>query len=273
MQELHVPAATFVTSGIAALAGVLIPLSLFIFLRKKYDIKKIPYFVGFAVFIIFAMTLEGIFNRLILGGGRAEILMQRPLLYGLAGGFLAGLFEETGRFVAFKTILKKYRTDDLTAISYGAGHGGFEVFFVLFSASVSNIIIATMINMGNIDALTANLDEAGRASVEQTLVALCDTNPLSYLLSIVERIAALTFHLSASVLVWFAVKNKRHWIFYPLAIMLHTIFNAIAASASMLGIHVALVELIICVMAVLYALLARYIWKKERIFLKESKDL
>lgn len=273
MENLHVPVATFVTSGIMALAGILIPLALFIFLLKKYGIKKIPFFVGFAVFIIFAMTLEGIINRLILGGGRAEILMRQPLLYGIVGGLLAGVFEETGRFVAFRTVLKKYRADDYTALSYGAGHGGFEVFFVLFSTSISNIIVGAMINTGNIDALTANLDEAGRASVEQTLVTLCTANPLSYLLSIVERIAALSFHLSASVLVWFAVKNRGHWIFYPLTIMLHTIFNAVAVSASLLGIHAALVELIICAISALCALLARYIWKKERIFLKESKDL
>jgi uncharacterized membrane protein YhfC len=54
--------------------------------------------------------------------------MSHTWLYAVLGALLAGLFEETGRFIAFKFLLKK-RTDRKTAISYGIGHGGFEAIF------------------------------------------------------------------------------------------------------------------------------------------------
>lgn len=70
--------------------------------------KVFAIFIGCATFAIFALVLEGACNALILGGGRAQALMQKSILFGLFGGLMAGLFEEAGRFVAFKTFLKKH---------------------------------------------------------------------------------------------------------------------------------------------------------------------
>ena len=51
-------------------------------------------------------------------------------LYALYGGLAAGLFEETGRLLAFRFILKPH-TARITALSYGIGHGGIEAFWVM----------------------------------------------------------------------------------------------------------------------------------------------
>ena len=60
--------------------------------------KSFAVIIGCATFAVFALILEGTCNALILSGGRAAALMQKPVLFGLFGGLMAGLFEETGRF-------------------------------------------------------------------------------------------------------------------------------------------------------------------------------
>ena len=66
-------------------------------------------------------------------------------------GFFPGLFEETGRFVAFKTLLRKRKQRE-TSISHGIGHGGFEVMLIIGLNLVSYIMMGLMINNGSIAA-------------------------------------------------------------------------------------------------------------------------
>ena len=53
---------------------------------------------------------------------------------------MAGIFEETGRFLAFKTVLRKKQGKDINALMYGAGHGGFEAAALLGITMINNII-------------------------------------------------------------------------------------------------------------------------------------
>ena len=80
-----VPALSFVAMGISIIFSVAIPVGLFIFYRKKYNCQIKPFFIGCGIFIIFELVLEGALHTIILGGGRAQALMAKPLLYGLFG--------------------------------------------------------------------------------------------------------------------------------------------------------------------------------------------
>ena len=60
----------------------------------------------------------------------SRFLNANPVLLALVAGLFPGLFEETGRLVAFNTVLKKRKNRE-TSISYGIGHGGFEVILIL----------------------------------------------------------------------------------------------------------------------------------------------
>ena len=62
-------------------------------------------------------------------------------------------------------------------------------------------------------------------------------------IAFVERVFAVLFHIGASILVFYACKDKKHFWLYPLAIILHTgmdfigglyIFNVISLSPWML---------------------------------------
>lgn len=262
MTSQTVPALSFVTMGISLLFGIAIPVGLFIYYRKKYDCKIKPFITGFAIFAIFALVLERIFHTITLGGGRQQALMAKPVLYGLYGGFMAGFFEETGRLLAFKTILEKSQDNDNTALMYGAGHGGFEAFYLLFATAVSNIVMAVMINSGNTQALTANLTGEKLIATQQLLTTIISTHPLTFCAGVIERIPSVAIHISLSIIVWFAAKNKRNWYFYPLAILLHLIVDAIAGTLSIMNVNVVLIEVILYICAGIIVFVAYKIWRK-----------
>jgi hypothetical protein len=82
-------------------------------------------------------------------------------------------------------------------------------------------------------------------------------------MSLVERIAALALHISLSVLVWFAAKNKRKcfW-FYPLALLLHAAVNAIAVILSRYVLSMWIILFVIYIMAAFCVAIAIKVWKK-----------
>lgn len=177
---------------------------------------------------------------------------------------MAGLFEETGRFTAFKTVLKKNRSNDRNALMYGAGHGGIEVFYILVFSMISNIVMAVMLNAGMADKLTAGVaDEAKLQTLYSIFATLAGTAPGTFLMSIIERIAAVALHISLSVLVWFAAKNggKCLW-FYPLAVLLHATVNSVAVILSRYVPSMWIVLAAIYVMSACCVLIAVTVWKK-----------
>lgn len=258
-----IPALSFVAMGISILFAIAIPVGLFIFYRKEYNCQIRPFFIGCGIFVIFALVLEGALHTIILGSGRAQALMAKPLLYGLYGGFMAGLFEETGRFVAFKTILKKTQDDDTTSLMYGAGHGGFEAFYLLFAVAITNLVLSVMINTGNTALITHTFSGDKLAAMEQNLSALISAKPLSLAAGVIERIPALALHISFSVLVWFGAKNKEKWYLYPIALLIHLAVDAVAGTLAMMKANTILIEALLYVMSAAVVAFALMVWKKN----------
>ena len=258
-----IPALSFVAMGISILFAIAIPVGLFIFYRKKYNCQIKPFFIGCGIFVIFALVLEGALHTIILGDGRAQALMAKPLLYGLYGGFMAGLFEETGRFLAFKTILKKSQDDNTTALMYGAGHGGFEAFYLLFANAITNLVFSVMINTENTALITESLSGDKLATMEQTLSTLISAKPLSLAAGVIERIPAVALHISFSVLVWFGAKNKEKWYLYPIALIIHFAVDAVAGTLAMMKVNAVIIEASLYVLTVAVVVLAVTVWKKN----------
>ena len=230
---------------IAALVAVVLPVGLFFGLRKRLGLRVVPMLVGAAVFIVFAVILEGqIVHPLVLRpdeNGVIGLLATNPAAFVAYGALAAGVFEETGRLVGF-TLLKQRFAGVRTAVSYGIGHGGMEVILVLGLGMVSNITLAMLINTGASEQVFAGLPADQAAAIVQ---ALTQTPPQMFLLGIVERIFALIVQLSLSVLVWVAVTHAdRRWLF-PLAIVLHALVDVPPACAQAGLLSVTWVEIIL----------------------------
>ena len=139
--------------------GIIIPTVLLVYFKKKYKASIKSFLVGCAVMFVFAMVLEQIVHSVVLGSPVCFKLQNHLSLYALYGSLMAGLFEETGRLLAMRYVLKKDIDNNHNALMYGAGHGGFEMCMVLTIGMLNNLIYSIMINAGQTQALMAPLEE------------------------------------------------------------------------------------------------------------------
>ena len=174
------------------LLGIIIPVGLVVFFRKRYQASVKSFFVGCAVMLLFALVLEQIVHMVVLGSAAGVAIQSRTWAYALYGALMAGVFEETGRFLAMRYVLKKEHKDAHNALMYGAGHGGFEMFVILSMGMVNNLIYALMINMGQTQTLLASLDDVSKNTLQAAFDTLIQTPSWQFALSPVERIAAIT---------------------------------------------------------------------------------
>ena len=92
------------------------------------------------------------------------------------------------------------------AFMYGVGHGGIEAMILIGLAMLSNIVSSVMINSGAMAASLAALDADTAAKTAASLSALWQTPSAYFFLSGLERVIAITLHISLSLLVFRAVK-------------------------------------------------------------------
>ncbi|NLE25141.1 MAG: YhfC family intramembrane metalloprotease [Clostridiaceae bacterium] len=261
--DYSVPTLSIVFMSVSALTGIVLPIALLIFFRKKHKTGIKPFFIGCATFIVSALIIERIFHSIILNSDIGKMIQGNIWLYGIYGGLMAGLFEETGRFIAFKTVLKKEIINDKNALMYGAGHGGVEVFFILVFSMISNIVMSIMINTGAATQLTTGItNEAQLQAINKTFELLSTTPSGDFLMSIVERIAAVAIHLSLSILVWFAVKKGGKCLrLYPLAIFLHALVDFAVVVLARYVPSMWLVLAVLYVITACFAAIAVKVWK------------
>lgn len=222
--------------GLLIFTIVPIVLSIVWLVKKKERITTI--LIGAVCFILFALILEKPIQNVLafptaLGlpnHALSNFFNANPILLAFVAGLFPGLFEETGRFVAFKTILRKRKNRE-TSISYGIGHGGIEVVVLLGLTYINYIIYALMINSGLMQTTINQMMEIAPEQVgqlEEIIVMMTTFSGITLLISVVERIFAVMFHIGASILVFYACKDKSKMWLYPLAIILHTLMDFIA---------------------------------------------
>lgn len=244
--------------------GVLIPIVLLVYFKKKYRASIKSFLTGLAVMLLFAMVLEQLVHSVILGSSIGIVMQENIWLYALYGSLMAGLFEETGRFLTMRYVLKKEHGNAHNALMYGAGHGGFEMFVVLTIGMINNLIYSVMINLGQSQTLLEPLDEAAKGILQTAFDALIQTPSWHFMLSPVERFAAITAQIGLSVIIWYAATGeKSKGCLLILAILLHAILDGVAVLAAKSGISLIVVEAVVWLIAIGITLIARNIWKKE----------
>ena len=105
--------------------GVLIPVVIMVSFKKKYKACIKSFLVGCATMLLFAMVLEQLVHSVILGSAVGAVIQGNIWLYALYASLMAGLFEETGRLLTMRYVLKKEHCNTYNALMYGAGHNLF----------------------------------------------------------------------------------------------------------------------------------------------------
>lgn len=245
---------TMTMGAIAAMIFVLLltialPVGIMLFLHRRGGAWT-SFLVGAGIFILFALLLEPVVHNLVLGSSLGAAIRGNIWLYGLYGGLAAGVFEETGRLLAFRVLLKN-RPEGITALSYGIGHGGAEAFLLVGLTMAANLSLALACMKGAVPP--PELAEAAEA--------LFATPAVTFLWSGLERLSAMALHVALSVLVFAAVHTGRRWLF-PAAVGIHALVDFAAVTANAF-LPVAATESLVLVLTALTALWAAEIYRKN----------
>ena len=159
------------------------------------------------VFILFALVLETAVHSLVFSlAGTA--LTGNLFLYAVYAALMAAAFEETGRYLAMRFVLR-HRFDGKNALMYGAGHGGAEAMILLGLTSINNLVNTALINSGSLPDVLSGLDEATLESVLGGVSQLWTAPAYIFFVAGFERTVAICLHIALSVLVWRAVRDRK----------------------------------------------------------------
>lgn len=253
--------------------GITAPLVLVLVWKLKTKQPLMIILTGAVTFFLSAVILESLPKLILLQPTNpvGQFVMSNAFLCAMVAGLLAGIFEETGRFVAYKFVLKKNK-DRRTAIGYGIGHGGFEVMYLLTLTGVQYLAYAFIINKGEFGTIinqVASVSPEQAEALEALPAMIAATTFTTLIFSVLERIGAMLIHISCSIIVFSAVNEKGKIWLYPLAIVLHALIDIIAA-AYQLGFitNVLVVELCIMIYAVVL-----FVFCMKKIYMKMPEQL
>jgi len=206
---------------------IILPIVLGFWLTRKFKLSWKLFFAGAITFIAsqvlhipFLYGLTALFAN--------GTLPSPPLAWSTAFnavmlGLLAGIFEETARYVLYKFILKKARTWN-EGVLVGAGHGGVEAFLV---GVMGVFTVINMIVLKNVDLSAMGIPADQLALAKQQVAAFWDSPAYMGLLGFAERIFAICLHLSLSVMVLYSVVYRKP-VWFWMALLWHAIVDAAA---------------------------------------------
>ena len=217
--------------GIAAAISIFFPIVLLIVWKKRNKgVRLAPFFMGAAIFIVFALLLELICLQIVLRSESplSAFINGHTWAFVLYGALAAGVFEETGRLVAFRIIMKKSKGKE-NAVTYGIGHGGVESIFVVGVSMISSMMLVSVVHaMGGVENYAALVPAESQDIIKESLNTLLASPPYVFLLAGVERISTVIFHIALSVLVFFAANRPGKWHLFPLAVLIHAFLDVFA---------------------------------------------
>ena len=219
--------------AITVLLMAAIPVAFLICWRKRHKQRtNWGWLVAGAVgFIVSARVLElGVHYVCVLADNPVSRFIHRSTIaYMLYGTLMAGVFEECGRHVILKHVLKKHRTRE-NAVLCGIGHGGIEVLTVVLPLMVTYLTIAVLFSQGDVENALRTLkitEETASAALPSVQAAAAfDFGMMAA--NVLERLLAMLLHIALTVIVYYGVVRAKK-LCLPTAILLHMLADAFAA--------------------------------------------
>ena len=218
---------------ITVILMIAIPAIFFLYWRKRHKQQtKISWLIAGAVgFLVSARVLElGIHYFCILADNPvSRFINGNTAAFVLYGITMAGVFEECGRCVILKYVMKKNRTRE-NAILYGIGHGGIEILAVILPAMITYLAVAVLFSRGDTEnALMAlNITEETAAAALPSVQAAAAFDYAMMAMNVIERLFALLLHIGLTVIVYYGVINAKKACL-PMAILLHMLMDTFPA--------------------------------------------
>ncbi len=210
-----------------------IPVIFFLCWRRRHKERtNLSYLIaGAAGFIVSARVLElGVhFLCVVSDNPVSRFINGNTLAFVLYGITMAGVFEECGRHIVLKYVMKKNRTRE-NAVLYGIGHGGIEILAVLLPAMILYLVIAVLFSRGSAEEAMKQLsitEETATAALPSVQAAAAfDFGTMA--MNVVERLFAMLLHIGLTVIVFYGAVNAKK-SFLPLAVLLHMLMDTFPA--------------------------------------------
>jgi uncharacterized membrane protein YhfC len=228
---MNIPLTALLTLN--ALLMIVLPLGLGIYLARRLGVSWRLWGIGAATFVLSQVghiPFNALFTRLFSSGALPKPPDEYALLFSaLFLGLSSGLWEETFRYGAYRWWAKDARTWP-QGLMLGAGHGGIEAIIL---GVLAFIALVNMIALNGAD-LARLLPAEQVPLVQQQVAAYWATPWYLAVLGAVERVFAILFHLTASLIVLQVFLRKQiRWLW--LAVLWHATLNAVAILASAYG--------------------------------------
>lgn len=160
-------------------------------------------------------------------------------------GLLAGIFEETARWILFSFFLKSAKSWE-QGVVVGTGYGGTEAVILGVLALTQ---VASMIAMRNADLSAMGIPAEQLGLAKQQLAQFWSAPLYMAFLGLIERVSAISLQISLTVMVLYSVVYRKPAWFW-IALLWHAVVDAL--SVYLLPVAGALaVEAVIAVCAIL----------------------
>lgn len=214
------------------LLAITIPVVLIVAWKMYTKRSLVPFWVGVMVFIAFSRMLEMIPHSLFLLSSNpvSKAINGNVVLYVIYAATVAALFEETGRYLAFRFVLTKHPNKE-TAVTYGIGHGGIECILVLGVTYIQYYAYGQLINNGSMDKMLSAYKDSSQSvdALNQLITNIKGVTQMTCYMADLERISAMMVQVALSILVFQALYVAGKKYMYWVAVALHFLMDVPAA--------------------------------------------
>jgi len=240
-----------------------LPLFLAIYYYRKEKIVIVAVLVGALVFIVSQLLIRIPLLNFISTMPWYQQMAANLFLIALFLAITAGLFEETGRYLGFKYLLKKHLSWK-NGVAFGIGHGGIEAIALTGFTYINNLVYSFMINSGTYDQMLAPL--IGAEMAENIKNQLIDLPSYIFLVAGLERAFTIFIHIALSLVVLLAV-TRRKPVYLLYAVLLHAAVNIPVVIIPGLGFNIIYAEIYLLILAVISCI---YIRRSRNYFPEKS---
>jgi uncharacterized membrane protein YhfC len=208
------------------LGMIVLPIVLAFYVTRKFSLPWKLIFAGGLTFIVsqifhipFLYGLTAMFTSGILP---AIPYAWATLFNAVVLGLLAGIFEETARWILFKFILKDAKTWE-QGVVVGTGYGGTEAIIIgiLTLATVVNMIVLRNAN------ISAMVPPELLEMTKQKVAEFWSAPVYMALLGLVERALTICIQISLTIMVLYSVAYRKP-VWFWIALLWHAIVDALA---------------------------------------------
>ncbi|WP_297992232.1 YhfC family intramembrane metalloprotease [Anoxybacillus sp.] len=204
--------------------SIFVPLAFVIYGRKKSWLSWKAFGVGLLIFVLFSQVLEKVVHMLVVDPSGTSLKgINNAWAFVAYGALTAGVFEEMGRYVGFRFMLKNNRTYG-DGLSFGLGHGGMEAVLIGGVSAINMMVISHLVQTGQFEQIASSLP----ATQVEMLKTMLNQPDWMYVLGGIERTFAIAIHVALSLLVLYGVrKGQFRYIIY--AILAHAFIDVAPA--------------------------------------------